>query len=59
MQNQAAVEALYSATFVEDYLGFVENVPDDLQRHHSRLRELDKLTCPKTRSSSLSSTRSQ
>ena len=41
MQNQAAVEALYSATFVEDYLDFVENVPDDLQRHHSRLRELD------------------
>jgi len=41
MQNQAAVEALYSATFVEDYLDYVENVPDDLQRHHSRLRELD------------------
>ena len=41
LQNQAAVEALYSATFVEDYLDYVENVPDDLQRHHSRLRELD------------------
>ena len=41
MQNQAAVEALYSATFVEDYLDYVENVPDDLQRHHSSLRELD------------------
>lgn len=41
MQNQAAVEALYSATFVEDYLDYVENVPDDLQRHHSRMRELD------------------
>ena len=27
MQNQAAVEALYSATFVEDYLDYVENVP--------------------------------
>ena len=41
MQNQAAVEALYSATFVEDYLDYVENVPDDLQRQHSRMRELD------------------
>jgi len=41
MQNQAAVEALYSATFVEDYLDCVENLPDDLQRHLSRLRELD------------------
>ncbi len=41
MQNQAAVEALYSATFVEDYLDCVENLPDDLQRQLSRLRELD------------------
>ena len=41
MQNQAAVEALYSATFVEDYLDCVENLPNDLQRHLSRLRELD------------------
>jgi len=41
MQNQAAVEALYSATFVEDYLDYVENVPDDIQRIHTRLRELD------------------
>lgn len=41
MQNQAAVEALYSATFVEDYLDYVENVPDDIQRIHTRFRELD------------------
>jgi len=41
MQNQAAVEALYSATFVEDYLDCVENLPNDLQRHLSRLREYD------------------
>lgn len=41
MQNQAAVEALYSATFVEDYLDYVENVPDDIQRFHTMLRELD------------------
>merc|ERR1711902_138795 len=40
-QNQAAVEALYSATFVEDYLDCVENLPNDLQRHLSRLREFD------------------
>ena len=41
MQNQAAVEALYSATFVEDYLDTVENLPNELQRHLSSLRELD------------------
>ena len=41
MQNQAAVEALYSATLVEDYLDVVENLPNDLQRLLSSLRELD------------------
>ncbi|XP_071444643.1 inhibitor of growth protein 1 [Hetaerina americana] len=41
MLNQAAVEALYSATYVENYLDCVENLPDDLQRHLSRMRELD------------------
>ncbi len=41
MQNQAAVEALYSATMVEDYLDVVENLPNELQRHLSVLRELD------------------
>jgi hypothetical protein len=41
MLNQAAVEALYSTTYVENYLDCVENLPDDLQRHHSRMRELD------------------
>ena len=39
--NQAAVEALYSATFAEDYLDVVENLPNELQRHLSRLREHD------------------
>merc|ERR1711997_268900 len=29
------------ATFVEDYLDCVENLPNDLQRHLSRLREFD------------------
>lgn len=41
MLNQAAVEALYSATYIENYLDCVENLPDDLQRHISRVRELD------------------
>ncbi len=41
MTNQAAVEALYSATFAEDYLDTVEDLPNDLQRHLSRLREHD------------------
>ena len=31
MMNQAAVEALYSATFAEDYLDVVENLPNELQ----------------------------
>lgn len=41
MLNQAAVEALYSATYVENYLDCTENLPDELQRHLSRMRELD------------------
>lgn len=41
MLNQAVVEALYSATYIENYLDCVENLPNDLQRYISRLRELD------------------
>ncbi|XP_063241212.1 inhibitor of growth protein 1 [Bacillus rossius redtenbacheri] len=41
MLNQATVEALYSATYVENYLDCVENLPDDLQRYLTRMRELD------------------
>lgn len=41
MINQTAFETLYSATYVENYLDCVENLPDDLQRHLSRMRELD------------------
>ena len=41
MLNQASREALYSATYLEDYLDCVENMPDDLQRSLTRLRELD------------------
>ncbi|XP_014218838.1 inhibitor of growth protein 1 [Copidosoma floridanum] len=44
MLNQATVEALYSTNYVDDYLDCVENLPNDLQRHLSRLRELD-ATC--------------
>lgn len=41
MLTQVSVEALYSATYVENYLDCVENLPDDLQRLLSRMRELD------------------
>ncbi|XP_041359224.1 inhibitor of growth protein 1-like [Gigantopelta aegis] len=41
MLNQAAVEALCSATYLENYLETMENLPDDLQRSVSQLRELD------------------
>lgn len=41
MLNKAAIEAMYSATYIENYLDCVENLPDDLQRHISRVRELD------------------
>lgn len=41
MLNQVSVEAMYSATYVENYLDCVENLPDDLQRLISRMRELD------------------
>ena len=39
--QQAAVEAVYSTTYVEDYLDAVVDLPDDLQKHLSRLREYD------------------
>ncbi|ERL91922.1 inhibitor of growth protein 1 [Dendroctonus ponderosae] len=41
MLNQVKVEALYSATYVENYLDCVENFPNELQRLISRMRELD------------------
>lgn len=43
MINQVTVEALHSATYVENYLDSVENLPDDVQRHLSRIREIDVL----------------
>lgn len=41
MVSQVAVEAQFSATYVEHYLDSVEHLPDDLQRHLTRIRELD------------------
>ncbi|XP_013789503.1 inhibitor of growth protein 1-like [Limulus polyphemus] len=41
MLNQAAIEAMYSAAYVEDYLDCVENLPNDVQRNITQLRELD------------------
>lgn len=41
MLNQTSTEALLSATYVENYLDCVENLPNDLQRQLSRMRELD------------------
>ncbi|XP_055377802.1 inhibitor of growth protein 1 [Condylostylus longicornis] len=41
MLNQISAEALYSATFVENYMDCVENLPDDVQRHLSRIRDID------------------
>lgn len=39
--NHAALEAMHSAIYVEDYMDFVENIPDDIQRNITQLRELD------------------
>lgn len=41
MLNQAAVEALCSATYLENYLDAMENLPDDIQRIVTQMRELD------------------
>lgn len=39
--SQVSLEAMYSTAYVENYMDCVENLPDDLQRIMSRLRELD------------------
>lgn len=41
MMNQVAVEANYSAVYVENYLDSVENMPNDVQRYMTRIREID------------------
>lgn len=32
---------MYSAAYVENYLDSVENLPNDVQRYLSRIREID------------------
>lgn len=39
--NPAAIDALCSAAYLEHYLDCVDDLPVDLQRHVSMLRELD------------------
>lgn len=41
MLNQAHVEAICSATYLENYLDCVDALPDDLQRILSQIREVD------------------
>ncbi|XP_005095357.1 inhibitor of growth protein 1 [Aplysia californica] len=40
MVNNAAVEAICSATYLSNYLDTMETLPDDLQRNISEMREL-------------------
>ncbi|CAG5134331.1 unnamed protein product [Candidula unifasciata] len=40
MVNNAAVEAICSATYLSNYLDTMETLPDDLQRNISQMREL-------------------
>lgn len=39
--NAASEPKMYSATYVENYLDTVENLPNDVQRFLSRIREID------------------
>lgn len=41
MINPVASEAIFSATYVDNYIDSVENLPDDVQRHLSRIRDID------------------
>lgn len=43
MLNQAVLEAMYSVPYVETYLDIVENLPDEIQRYLTKIRELDVL----------------
>ena len=40
MVNNAAVEAICSATYLSNYLDTMDTLPDDLQRNISEMREL-------------------
>lgn len=39
--TSAAEPKMYSATYVENYLDSVENLPNDVQRYLTRIREID------------------
>lgn len=41
MLNQAHVEAICSATYLENYLDCVDSLPDELQRILTQMREID------------------
>ena len=43
MMNPGAVatEAIFSASYVDNYIDSCENLPDDVQRHLSRIRDID------------------
>jgi len=44
MLNQAAIDALCSAAYLENYLDCVDDLPNDLQRTVTTLRDLDCIT---------------
>lgn len=39
--TSTADSKMYSATYVENYLDSVENLPNDIQRYLTRIREID------------------
>lgn len=41
MATTTAEPKMYSATYVENYLDSVENLPNDVQRFLTRIREID------------------
>lgn len=41
MASTSAEPKMYSATYVENYLDSVENLPNDVQRYLTRIREID------------------
>lgn len=41
MASSSGEPKMYSATYVENYLDSVENLPNDVQRYLTRIREID------------------
>lgn len=41
MLNHSDLESVYVAAYVQNYLDSLENLPDDVSRQLSRMRELD------------------